>query len=110
MNRSTKGFIEFLTVLGIAGCTNRNNGNDIAMVREILELAQHDRVQGSLKVHVNGEMEAGIKEGVYFGSPGTIVQADLSFIVKDVKPAATSQPADNKTSEAKTANLEIRKQ
>jgi hypothetical protein len=61
------------------------------MVREILELAQHDRVEGNLKVHVNGEMEAGIKEGIYFGSPGTTVQADLSFRIKDVKPA-TTQP------------------
>ncbi len=80
-----------MVVMGVIGCANRNSGNDIAMVREILELAQHDKVEGNLRVYVSGEMEAGVKEGVYFGWPGATVQADLSFKIRDVKPA-TTQP------------------
>jgi hypothetical protein len=91
-NRKMTMSLLFLVLLA-AGCANRNTANDLAMVREILELAQHDKVQGSLKVHLNGQLEAGIKEGVYFGSPGTVVQADLAFRIKDVQPAKGSSGA-----------------
>jgi hypothetical protein len=90
-----KGIVLSLGVglLGMIGCANRSN--DIAMVREILELARHDQVDGKLQVHLNGDLEAGMRNGFYFGSPGTVVQADLAFKVKDVQ-APTTRPAGEK--------------
>ena len=69
--------------LVLAGCSNRSD-ETVATVREILELAKEDKVAGKLRVHLNGAMEAGIKEGVYFGSPGSVVQGELEFRMKDV--------------------------
>lgn len=66
----------------LAGCAGQRN--DLAAVREILALAKEDKVQGRLKVSVNGLAEAGLKEGVYFGSPGSRLDADLSFRFSNV--------------------------
>ena len=69
--------------LMFAGCSNRSD-ETVATVREILELAKEDKVAGKLRVHLNGGMEAGIKEGIYFGSPGSVAQGELEFRMKDV--------------------------
>jgi len=98
MNRTMAMTVVFLALLG--GCANRNTANDLTLVKEILECARHDKVQGSLKVHLNGQLEAGFREGVYFGSPGTVVQADLAFRVKDLEAPAT-QPAKTDTTPKK---------
>ena len=82
------------------GCSNQNQGGNLAVVRDILELAQYDKVEGNLRVHLSGEVEAGIKEGVYFGSPGSVVQADLAFKIKNVQPP-TAKPATTPPSTAK---------
>jgi hypothetical protein len=84
---------------GLGGCANRNTCNDIAMVREILDLAQHDQVEGNLQMHLNGDLEAGMRNGFYFGSPGTVVQANLAFKIKDVK-SPTTKPAGQTTVES----------
>jgi len=73
-------------------CSNQKEGGNLGVIRDILQLAQYDKVEGNLRVHLSGEMEAGIKESVYFGSPGSVVQADLAFKIKDVQPP-TTQPA-----------------
>jgi outer membrane murein-binding lipoprotein Lpp len=69
----------------LAGCSNRTDEN-VTAVREILELAKEDKVAGNLRVHLNGGVEAGMKEGFYFGSPGSVVQGELEFRMKDVTP------------------------
>jgi hypothetical protein len=79
------------TMLLIVGCANQDNNYQV--VREILSLAQEDKVEGKLRVHLNGKVEAGLNEGVYFGSPGSIVQGDLEFKIKNV----TAENADNFT-------------
>jgi len=55
------------------------------MVREILALAKEDKVAGQMRVHLNGKIEAGLKEGIYFGSPGSTIDADLAFSVKGIE-------------------------
>jgi len=72
----------FLLVL-IAGCSGVQR-NDFQMVRDILSLAKQDKVAGKLKVHLNGQMQMGINEGIYFGSPGSVVDADLIFRMENV--------------------------
>lgn len=72
------------SVLGaslLCGCVKRD---DIAAVREILELAKEDRVEGKVRFIFNGGVESGMKEGFYFGSPGSRVEADLVFKLKDI--------------------------
>ncbi len=76
----------------VLGCS-ASGRSDFAMVRDVLALAKEDKVAGKLKVHLNGNMEAGLNEGVYFGSPGSVVEADLEFHVEGIKPA---NPANSK--------------
>ena len=78
-----KRFLCLMIVLFVFGCANSQR-SDLAMVREILSLAKEDKVEGRLKVHLNGEMEAGLKEGIYFGSPGSTIDADLEFKIEGV--------------------------
>lgn len=72
----------FLVVM-LAGCGSVQR-SDFQMVREILSLAKQDKVAGKLKVHLNGQMEMGMNEGIYFGSPGSVVDADLMFRMENV--------------------------
>ncbi len=78
-----KKFSFLFFVILIAGCGNVQR-NDFQMIKDILKLAQEDKVAGELKVHLNGKMEAGFSEGIYFGSPGSVIDAELMFKMKNV--------------------------
>jgi hypothetical protein len=75
-----------------AGCSSQSTQN-IETVRKILELAKEDKVSGNLKVHLNGDMEAGMREGFYLSSPGSVVDGDLEFRMKNVEPSTSSSTA-----------------
>ncbi len=82
-----------LILFSLCGCTQRN---DITMVKEILALAKEDKVEGKVKFHINGRVESGMKEGIYFGSPSSVVEAELEFKVRDIKenPEQTTEYSD----------------
>ncbi len=69
--------------MSVFGCSNTGR-NDFRMIQDILTLAKQDKVAGRLNVHLNGKMEAGFSEGVYFGSPGSVIDAELTFKMKNV--------------------------
>lgn len=69
----------------VCGCVE--DRTELAAVRDILALAQEDKVRGRLSMTLNGVAEAGLKQGVYFGSPGTRIDADLEFQFEDVVAA-----------------------
>ena len=73
-----------MIVFFVLGCANSQR-SDLAMVREILALAKEDKVAGQMRVHLSGKVEAGLKEGVYFGSPGSTIDADLAFTVGGIE-------------------------
>jgi hypothetical protein len=69
-----------------AGCGGQRS--ELTTVKEILALAKEDKVQGRVRLTVNGMAQAGLNEGVYFGSPGTRLDADLMFRFENVGEAA----------------------
>ena len=71
-----------VSLAAVAGCSQRDD--QLAAVRDILALAKEDKVRGKMRLTLNGEVEAGLKEGVYFGSPGSRLDADLSFKVENI--------------------------
>jgi len=71
------------------GCAGRRD--DLAAVREILSLAKEDKVQGQMRVTMNGTVEAGLKECVYLSSPGSHLDADLKFRFRDVDEPESKQ-------------------
>ncbi len=70
--------------LFIVGCAEQQG--QIAAARDILLLAREDKVRGRMQLTLNGGIEAGLKEGVYFGSPGSRLDADLTFDISDISP------------------------
>ncbi len=74
--------LEVLILVFISGCSGQ--AGHLETVRDVLSLAKEDKVQGKMRVRLNGQMEAGLKEGLYFGSPGSRVDADLKFRFQDV--------------------------
>ena len=86
MKRMIALMVAILVIL-IVGCSSQQ-GENVATVRQILELAKEDKISGNLQVHLNGGVEAGLREGIYFGSTGSVVNADLSFVVEDIEDSA----------------------
>jgi len=78
-------------VLLAGGCSVQKD--QLATARDILMLAREDRVEGRMDLSVNGMIEAGFNEGIYFGSPGSRLDAELTFGLRDIGPdACATQP------------------
>lgn len=65
-----------------AGCAR--TAGELTTLRDILSLAEQDRVSGRVRVSLGGGVEVGLREGFYLSSPGTHLDADLTFRFQDV--------------------------
>lgn len=80
--------VALIVVLTSGGCAENQSETRLTM-ETLRDIAESGNVEGDIDVYLSGVSEAGMKEGVYFGSPGTTIRGKLKYRFSE-KP--TTQP------------------
>lgn len=95
MNSGVAGLIKWITtgtlmLFLVSGCAE-NQSETRMTITTLKEMAETGNVQGKLRVKLTGMGEAGMKNGVYFGTEGSYVEGELEYRFAE-KP--TTQPVE----------------
>lgn len=75
-------FVIVLIAVAVCGCAD-NQSEMRASLETLRDIAESGNVKGKLDVHLAGTSEVGMKEGLYFGSPGSIIRGSLEYQFKE---------------------------